>query len=80
MSFTPEELAAEIQKAGYDLEISYNPDFRQRIADSWPASLDDSKARQDWGWKEEYDLAKLTRDMLTELSKTVKRGGSNMTQ
>mgnify|MGYP001066402305 FL=1 len=60
MSFTPAEIAAEIQRAGYPLQITYKPDFRQKIADSWPESLDDSKARQDWGWKEEFDLPKLT--------------------
>lgn len=67
LSFTPAELAAEIKKHLPEFEISYNPDFRQTIADSWPASIDDSIAQRDWGWKYEYDLAKMTETMLAHL-------------
>ena len=67
MSFSPKEIAAEIKKFIPEFEISYKPDYRQKIADSWPQSIDDSKARSDWGWKPEYDLQKMTRDMLENL-------------
>jgi len=69
MSFTPAEVAAEIQKHIPDFEITYKPDFRQEIADSWVSSMDDSLARQDWGWKEEYDLATMTKEMIRNLRK-----------
>jgi nucleoside-diphosphate-sugar epimerase len=67
MSFSPKEIAAEIKKFIPEFEISYKPDYRQKIADSWPQSIDDSKASSDWGWKPEYDLPKMTRDMLENL-------------
>jgi nucleoside-diphosphate-sugar epimerase len=69
MSFAPEEIAAEIKKHIPEFEISYEPDFRQEIAESWPASIDDSAARKEWGWKPDYDLAAMTKDMLEKLSK-----------
>lgn len=69
MSFSPKEIAAEIKKHINGFEIEYNPDYRQKIADSWPKSIDDSAAREDWGWKPEYDLAKMTTDMLSHLEK-----------
>ncbi len=69
MSFTPTEIAAEIKKHIPELEITYKPDFRQKIADSWPASIDDSQARKDWGWKHNFDLEKMTEVMLENLSK-----------
>jgi nucleoside-diphosphate-sugar epimerase len=69
MSFTPTEIAAEIKKHIPELEVTYAPDFRQKIADSWPASIDDSRAREDWGWKHEFDLEMMTVDMLKNLSK-----------
>ena len=56
MSFSPEEIAAEIKKYIPGFSIIYKPDYRQAIADSWPQSIDDSVARNDWGWKQEYDL------------------------
>ncbi|MAM18535.1 MAG: NAD-dependent epimerase/dehydratase family protein [Christiangramia sp.] len=64
INFTPEVLAKEIQKHLKDFEISYEPDFRQQIAESWPSSIDDSQARSDWGWKHDYDLEKMTSTML----------------
>ena len=67
ISFTPEEIAAEIKKHIPEFKISYEPDFRQQIADSWPKSIDDSEARKQWGWKVEYDLAKITSDMIENL-------------
>lgn len=67
MSFTPKEIAAEIKKHIPDFTITYNPDFRQKIADSWPASIDDSSARDDWGWKHTYDLQNMTEVMLENL-------------
>jgi len=69
ISFTPKEIASEIKKHIPDFEISYKPDFRQQIADSWPASIDDSSARADWGWKHDFDLAGMTNVMLENLSK-----------
>lgn len=67
LSFSPKELADEIKKIKPDFEISYKPDFRQQIADSWPKSIDDSCAKNDWGWKHEYDLEKITKIMLKEV-------------
>lgn len=70
ISFTPKMLAHEIKKHIPSFEISYaNNDPRQAIADSWPKSIDDSYAQNDWGWKMEFDLAKMTEDMLTNLKK-----------
>jgi nucleoside-diphosphate-sugar epimerase len=67
VSFTPEQIANEIKKHIPEFEIEYAPDFRQQIADSWPKSIDDSTAREQWGWKHEYDLEKMTKDMLDNL-------------
>jgi nucleoside-diphosphate-sugar epimerase len=67
VSFSCQQLADEIKKHIPDFKISYEPDFRQKIADSWPQSIDDSEARKQWGWKVEYDLAKITADMLKNL-------------
>ncbi|WP_121355399.1 NAD-dependent epimerase/dehydratase family protein [Flavisolibacter nicotianae] len=68
ISFSPEEIAAEIKKHIPEFGITYAPDYRQTIANSWPQSIDDSVARQDWGWKHEYDLAAMTKDMLANLA------------
>jgi nucleoside-diphosphate-sugar epimerase len=67
MSFCPSEVAAEIQKHIPEFQISYNPDFRQSIADSWPKSMNDSTARIDWGWEPQFDLAEMAEDILTNL-------------
>ncbi len=67
MSFSPKEIAAEIKKHIPEFTIEYQPDYRQAIADSWPQSIDDSVARRDWGWKHEYDLTRMTADMLQNL-------------
>ncbi len=69
MSFTPTEIASEIKKSIPEFEITYKPDFRQKIADSWPASIDDTCARKDWGWNHKFDLTSMTQDMLMHLSK-----------
>jgi len=67
MSFSPEEIAASIQRHIPEFKMSYEPDYRQSIANSWPQSIDDSVARADWGWKHEYDLDRMTADMLQNL-------------
>ena len=69
LSFTPQELAVSIQKHIPDFTIAYQPDFRQAIADSWPASIDDSQARRDWGWEHRIDLDTLTKIMIENLRK-----------
>lgn len=69
MSFSPKEIAAAIQKHIPGFSISYQPDYRQPIADSWPKSIDDSVARKDWGWKEEFALDAMTEDMLKNIKK-----------
>ena len=74
MSFTPAELAAEIRKHIPGFVCAYQPDFRQQIADSWPASIDDSAARREWGWKPDFDLAAMTADMIAVLSKRQAEG------
>lgn len=69
ISFTPTEIASEIKKHIPDFEITYKPDFRQKIADSWPASIDDSSARKDWDWNHKFDIKKMTLEMLENLRK-----------
>ncbi|WP_396182275.1 L-threonine 3-dehydrogenase [Flavobacterium sp.] len=71
VSFTPKEIAAEIQKHIPDFTISYKPDFRQKIADSWPGSIDDSSARQDWNWKHQFNMNSMTVEMLENLKKSI---------
>lgn len=67
ISFNPEEIAASIRKHIPEFTISYEPDFRQAIADSWPQSISDSEAREDWDWKHSFDLDAITQVMLTSL-------------
>jgi nucleoside-diphosphate-sugar epimerase len=67
ISFNPEEIAASIRKHIPNFSISYKPDFRQSIADSWPQSINDAEAREHWGWKPNYDLDKMTQVMLENL-------------
>lgn len=66
-SFTPKEIFESIKAERPEFSITYNPDFRQAIADSWPSSIDDSVARKDWNWKESYDLKAMTNEMLAQL-------------
>lgn len=69
MSFSPKEIAGSIKEKIPAFEMSYKPDSRQAIADSWPQSIDDSVANKDWGWKPQYDLSLMTKDMLENLRK-----------
>jgi len=67
VDFTPQEIAAEIKKIIPDFSITYKPDFRQEIADSWPQTIDDSKARLDWNWSHQYGLVEMTKDIIKNL-------------
>jgi nucleoside-diphosphate-sugar epimerase len=71
LSFSPKELASEIQKHIPDFKMSYESDYRQAIADSWPKSIDDSEAKTDWNWKSSFNLQELTFDMLTNIKTLV---------
>lgn len=74
MSFEPEELAAEIRKHLPDFTMGYEIDpVRQKIAESWPNKLDDSCAREEWGWKPDYDLAAMVEDMLKQLKQQLNK-------
>ncbi len=77
MSFSAGELAAAIRRRVPGFACEYAPDFRQAIADSWPASLDDSAAREEWGWTPDYDLDKMVDDMLSALKKRKAEGTLN---
>lgn len=68
INFTPKELVAEIQKIMPDFTCTYEPDSRQKIADSWPQTIDDTQARKDWGWSHEYDISKLVSVMMENLA------------
>ena len=68
ISFTPKQIFEEIKKSVPSFSIDYQPDFRQKIADSWPGSIDDAEAEKDWGWKAKYDLAALAQIMLNNIS------------
>jgi len=74
MSFSPAELVAEIKKHIPELVCEYKPDFRQQIADSWPRTIDDSAAREEWGWEPKYDLSAMVADMLEKLEKRYAEG------
>lgn len=78
MSFTPAEVVAEIRKSIPNFQVEYQPDFRQQIAETWPRSIDDTKAREDWGWKQEFDLASMSRDMLYNIEHTLGLGSVNI--
>ena len=69
MSFTPKEIENEIKKYIPELKVSYKPDFRQAIAESWPRSINDEAAQKDWGWKHEYDLPKMVQVMIENIRK-----------
>lgn len=73
VSFTPKEITQSIKKLIPEFTITYNPDFRQKIADSWPKSIDDSIAREDWNWKHSFSLDDITKEMLSNLRKPVKQ-------
>jgi nucleoside-diphosphate-sugar epimerase len=66
-SIAPKDVVAEIKKHIPEFAVTYKPDFRQQIAESWPQSIDDSVAQKDWGWKPEYDLAKMAQDMIINI-------------
>ncbi|MCF6279988.1 MAG: NAD-dependent epimerase/dehydratase family protein [Flavobacteriaceae bacterium] len=68
MSFSPQEIASEIKEIYPNFKINYNPDFRQKIAESWPKSIDDNQARKDWNWKPTYNLKTMTKVMLEKLA------------
>lgn len=69
MSFTPKEIALEIKKYIPDFKITYKPDFRQQIADSWPSTIDDSAARKDWNWEHKFDLKTMTKVIINQIKK-----------
>jgi len=72
ISFTPKEITNELKKYIPELEVTYKPDFRQEIAESWPRSISDEAAQKDWGWKHEFDLEKMTRVMVENIQKKLK--------
>jgi nucleoside-diphosphate-sugar epimerase len=72
MSFSPKEIAESIRSHYPEFSLTYAPDFRQKIADSWPSSINDDCARNDWGWKALYDLPKMTTEILTKLPQNLK--------
>jgi nucleoside-diphosphate-sugar epimerase len=74
ISFNPCELASEIKKHMPEFKINYKPDFRQKIADSWPKSIDDSASHEEWGWSPDYDLGTMVVDMLKVLGERHQRG------
>ena len=71
MSFTPAQIGEEIKKHFPNFTMDYAPDFRQKIADSWPSSIDDQEARQDWGWKNDFTMENMTVEMITKLRENV---------
>ena len=73
MSFSPKEIAESIRSHYPEFNIQYAPDFRQKIADSWPSSLNDDCARNDWGWKASFGLAEMTAEILTQLPSQIQK-------
>ena len=73
MSFSPKEISNEIKKHIPEFETIYEPDYRQTIAESWPQSIDDSVAKNDWKWKPDYDLSRMTNEMLKNVKNTVQK-------
>ena len=67
VSFSPKEIASEIKRHIPNFTISYQPDFRQKIADSWPKSIDDTEAKKDWGWSHKFSLTKMVKDMMKNM-------------
>ena len=80
VSFSCKDIANEIKKHYPNFEIEYKPDFRQKIADSWPRSIDDSVAKEDWGWQAEFDLEKITETMIKDLKKRLSVNDSRSLQ
>ncbi|WP_378182373.1 NAD-dependent epimerase/dehydratase family protein [Aquimarina sp. SS2-1] len=77
ISFSPEEIVAEIRKLYPDFKVSYEPDFRQEIASRWPKSIDDTSAKNDWGWKSQFNLKDITEIMIQKLEDKYKKGSRN---
>lgn len=73
ISFTPSEMITEIRKHRADFEVVFKPDFRQEIAASWPNSIDDTCAQNEWGWKPRFDLAKIVEEMINNLSASLEQ-------
>lgn len=73
ISFTPDQLAAEVKKLSPGFEIKYDPDFRQQIAESWPQTIDDSVARQDWGWEPKFDLTQMAEELYTHIKQKMNK-------
>ena len=78
ITFTPSDVAAEIRKHIPDFECTYKTDFRQSIADTWPARIDAVEAEEDWGWQHQFGLAQITEDMLKELDPKHERMSSQI--
>ena len=74
MSFSPKEISAGIKKHIPEFVTTYNPDYRQQIAESWPQSIDDSVAKKDWNWNPDYDLLRMTGDMLANIKESSQKG------
>lgn len=74
MSFSPKELVTEIKKHIPEFKCEYKPDFRQKIADTWPKTIDDSVAREEWGWKPDYNLKRMTKYMIEKLTERYEKG------
>jgi len=69
ISFTPKQVAEFIKKSIPEFSVTYKPDYRQQIADTWPKSIDDVRAREDWNWSHDYNLEAITNEMLNQLNK-----------